>query len=133
MDKDNRIAIDLLSLKEGNEYDLDFELTEKEMKYFPNLLSLNDSVFVLDVIALGALTTVSISVNGDITLLDAHDQKERDYHLDDSVELTISTEDEENSDLLPDEDGLYDLRGSILALLFNAIPQNYSEVPLKRI
>ena len=121
MDKDNRIAIDLLSLKEGNEYDLDFELTEKEMKYFPNLLSLNDSVFVLDVIALGALTTVSISVNGDITLLDAHDQKERDYHLDDSVELTISTEDEENRDFFMDEEGLYDFRGFMFVVILNDI------------
>ncbi len=133
MIKENRIAIDLLSLKEGDAYDLDFELTEKEKKYFPNLLSLNDSSYVLEVLSLGKLSSLVVSVVGDVTLLDAHDGAERTYHLDDSVEITIATDDDENSDILPDDDGLYDLRGSILAILFNSIPQNYSEVPLTKI
>ncbi len=133
MKKEDRIAIDLLSLEEGNEYDLDFELTEKEKKYFPNLLSINDTTFVLRVLSLGKLSSLVLLVEGDITLTDAHDLSERSYHLDDSVEITIATDNEDNSDILPDEDGLYDLRGSLLALLFNDIPQNYSEVPLTKI
>ncbi len=133
MVKEDRIAIDLLSLKEGNVYDLDFELTDKEKKYFPNLLSLNDTAFALEVLSLGKISSLVVTVNGDITLLDAHDLSQRAYHLDDSVEITIATDNEDNSDLLPDDDGLYDLRGSLLALLFNDIPQNYSEVPLTKI
>lgn len=131
--EDNRIALDLSTLKEGHEYDLDFCLTEKEKSYFPNLLSLGDTAFVLEVVSLGAISSFVLSGEGDILLQDAHDLAERCYHLSDSVEITIQPSDEENSDILPDADGLYDFRGAILALLFNTIPQNYSEVPLTKI
>lgn len=133
MIKEDRIAVDLLSLKEGEAYDLDFELTENEKKYFPNLLSLNDTSFVLEVVSLGKLCSLVVYVDGDITLRDAHDNSERAYHLEDNVEIAIDTDNDENSDILPDDDGLYDLRGSVLAVLFNSIPQNYSEVPLTKI
>lgn len=131
--EDNRIALDLSTLKEGHEYDLPFSLTDKEKGYFPNLLSLGDTSFVLMVQSLGTISSFVLKGVGVLLLQDAHNLEERNYSFSDSVEITIQSSDEENSDILPDSDGLYDFRGAILALLFNAIPQNYSEVPLTKI
>lgn len=130
---ENRIAVDLSQLSDNTEYDLDFQLTDKEKKYFPNLISLGDLKFYMSVISSGTLYSLVIHEEGEIKLSDCHDMTEKTYPLNDEVEVIINPSDEENSDVLADDDGLYDLRGSILALLFNTIPQNYSEVPLTKI
>lgn len=133
MNEDNRIAFDPSLVKDGEEYNIDFALTEKEKKYFPNLISMDSLVFTLAVEGTSAIMHLLISCSGTVVLSDAHDGKERTLEVMDTVDVTIDPSNDENSDILPDEDGLYDLRGSVLALLFNCIPQNYSEVELTRI
>lgn len=131
-DEEIRIVFDPSLVKDGEEYNIDFSLTEREAKYFPYLISMDDVVFTLVVEGTSTIMHLILSCSGNVVLKDAHNGEKRVVPLVDSVDITLDPHDPENSDLVPDDDGLYDLRGSILALLFNSIPNNYSEVELTR-
>jgi hypothetical protein len=133
--KDLRIPLNLAEYHSAAEEEipLDFALSDSERQSFPNLLSIADLALYASLSGASNLYTVTVFAKGTVTLRDAHDGKERTVPIDDSVDAAILPNDEENSDLLPDPDGTYDLRSTILALLFDAIPKNYSEVPLRRI
>lgn len=132
-EEDIRIVFDPSQVKIGEEYNVEFALTTKEKSYFPFLDNIDDLHFTLSVEGTSEVMHLPISCAGIVHLFDAHDGEKCDVELEDSVDVIIDTSHDENSDILPDEDGLYDLRGSILALLFNTIPQNYSEVELTRV
>ncbi|MDD6241231.1 MAG: hypothetical protein PUA93_06610 [Eubacteriales bacterium] len=117
----------------GEEFTLPYSLTEKESRNFPNLVDFGDLVFSGILENSGNLSTLTLFLKGTIHLKDVHDFQVKPFSIDDEVDLTLSPDDPENSDLLPEEEGSYDLKGSFLALLFDAIPSNFSTVPLKRV
>jgi hypothetical protein len=135
MNKDLRIPLDLASFSgEEEELDLDFDLTDDEKKAFQNVLDFKEIVLKGYLSGADNLYKLTLTCKGSILLRDGHDFKRKDlYSLDDQVDLTIDHIDEENSDIHPEPDGSYDLRSSLIALLYDAIPKNYSEIPLKKI
>lgn len=131
----DRIPLNLSDYAKEGSYDipLPFALTEKEVKYFPNLVDLGDLAFEAKLVNARSVYSLTLTGNGTIHLKDAHDFKTKPFKVEEEVDLTLSPDDPENTDLETDDDGIYDLRGSLLALLFDAIPKNFSTVPLKRI
>ena len=135
MKNEYRIPFDLNSYLNKNITDFeitDFKFNDDEMKYVPNFISMHEAIIYVHIINAMNVFTLTFSVEGNCLLSDAHNHEEIEYELDDSVDILIDRDNSENSDLLPDEDGIYDLRGCILALLFDAIPKNFSLVPLER-
>ena len=130
---ENRIIFDPSQAKDDEYFDVDFTLTENEKNYLMNLHSLEDCVFSVHVHEASSIYHLDISVEGNAVLVDAHNGELIDFPLEDSVEVVIDLNDPDSSDIEADEDSLFDLRGSFLALLYNIIPQNYSTVPLTRI
>lgn len=133
---ENRIPLDIrdYSHTSHDEFDIEgFEFTPSEHKYVPNFVDMGDCVIHVEVLNAISMMTLTLSLEGACHLRDEHDGSIIEYELEDSVDVIIAPESEEDNDIEPDEDGVYDLRGSILALLFDAIPKNYSEVPLKKI
>ncbi|MFA6861354.1 MAG: hypothetical protein WCR56_03125 [Bacilli bacterium] len=132
---DLRIPLDLSGFEgEESELNLGFELTSDEKKSFHNVIDFKDLNIQGFLSGASDLYTVKLVCSGQVKVLDAHDPKRVDeIDLDDETEITIDPHDEENSDVQADKDGVYDLRSSIIALLFDAIPKNYSEIPLKKI
>ena len=131
-----RIPFDLKELNHKGELDFeidDFSFTEEEMKYVPYFKDMGDAYIHVDVFNAHSIVTLTLTVLGNCHLIDAHDGSTIEFPLEDSVDVVINPENEEENDIDPDEDGIYDLRGSILALLFDAIPKNYSLVPLTKI
>ena len=133
---DNRIPFDVREFNRKNSSSFvidDFSFTSDELRYVPNFHSMNEAKIHISVLNAGSMMTLTLSVEGNCKLIDAHDGAIIDYELDDSVDVIIAPENEEECDIFPDDDGIYDLRGSILALMFDAIPKNYSLVPLKKV
>ncbi len=132
----NRIPFDVREYNRKNistfEID-DFEFTVDELKYVPNFHSMDKAKISISVLNAGSMMTLSLTVFGECKLVDSHDGNIIPYELDDSVDVIIAPDNEEENDIFPDDDGIYDLRGSVLALLFDAIPKNYSLVPLKKV
>lgn len=136
MKDDSRILLDLSSTNKdvGNVYEIDFELTDEEKKSFPSVISFESLVVEEELVSTNYIYVVNLRVYGKVILLDSHDPKNHiPYEFDDDMDITVSPLDLDNSDILPDSDGQYDLRGSILALLFDAIPLSYSETELTKI
>lgn len=136
MKDDNRILLDLTNVNKdiGFVYELDFTLTEEELKSFPSVVSFEELVVEESLVSADYYYVVNLRVYGSVTLLDSHDPKKTlPYEFDDDMDITVAIEDLDNSDILPDKDGEFDLRGSILALLFDAIPLSYSETELTKI
>lgn len=136
IDKENRIPFDLRSFqsKKNSSFEIqNFSFTEAEKRYVPNFNSLDKAKIHVSVINAGDMFTLTFDVYGECSLIDAHDSSIIPYILDDSVDVIIAPNSEEENDIFPDEDGIYDLRGSVLALLYDAIPKNYSLVELTKI
>ncbi len=133
-EKDERILLDLgqYNVSEGD-IPLDYSMNEREKKNFPDLVSMDDLELTAHISGASDLYTLTLSAEGTITVRDVHDGKHKKLDIEDSMEATIAPKDPDNSDLLPEPDGNYDLRSAILALLFDCIPTNYSSVPLKRV
>lgn len=130
---DNRIVFDPTRMSYSEEeYQLDFTLTEEEKKSFPNLVSMDDVKYFLKAEEASGYYSLNLRAVGDVILKDSHNGEERTIRLDDDADITLVPSKPEESDLEPDADGVYDLRGSILAILFNAIPKNYSTVILSK-
>lgn len=132
---ENRIPLDVRDFQNSASFDFDipdFQFTKKESGYVPEFLSMHEAVLHVQGHNAGHMISLTISVEGKCLLRDAHSHKEVEYPLSDSVDVLLHSENEEENDILPDKDGIYDLRGSVLALMFDAIPKNYSEVPLER-
>ena len=83
-------------------------------------------------VSAGNTFALTIFCNGKVKRKDSHDLSLLTLPIQDEIELVLSP-DKEVSDIERDKDGNYDLRGSILTLLRNAIPQNYSKTKLKKI
>lgn len=131
----NRIPFDVRDYQNASGFSFDiegFQFTDEEHNYVPNFLSMHEALLHVEGHNAGHMVSLTLSVEGKCLLKDAHTHKEVEYPLDDSVDILFHSENEDENDILPDKDGIYDLRGSVLALLFDAIPKNYSEVPLQR-
>ena len=62
-------------------------------------------------------------LNGKAILIDARDISKRiEYPFNNEVDYQIVLNDENESDILPDENGKYDIRTAFLALIYDAIP-----------
>lgn len=133
--EDNRILLDIRKFADSNFKDLpvDFTLTEAEKKAFPNLIEFTSLDISAKVTAANEYFTVSLFAKGEAKVKDAHGGEIRTLPIEDGVDVLIAPSDLEQSDILPDVDGVYDLRGSILAVLFDAIPDTYSETPFERV
>lgn len=135
-EKKNRIPFDLKEItSDGNfEFEIEnFAFTDEELKYLPYFKDMGDAYIHVSVFNAHSMVTLTLTVLGPVHLVDSHDGSIIEYDLDDSVDVVINPENDEENDIMPDEDGIYDLRGSILALLFDAIPKNYSLVPLTKV
>jgi hypothetical protein len=132
--KDLRVILNLAQMPSAAEEEIpiDFTLTETEKKSFFSLVDCGTLEIRGILTGSNDLYRLVLKADGDITLKDAHDGKEKPFTVKDEIELAIDPFDEENSDLMKDKDGNYDLRGSILALLYDAIPRTFSTVPLTR-
>lgn len=131
---ENRIPFDVRDFNKKNQAEFtieDFAFTQEELKYIPNFVSLDEAQIFVSVLNAGNMITLTLHVEGNCLLKDAHNGEEIPYDLSDSVDVIIAPDNQEENDIFPDSDGIYDLRGSVLALLFDAIPKNYSEVPLE--
>lgn len=128
---DIRIPLVLNSSDKANQQvELDIELTDDEKKAFINRVDEFQSIHVsYSLSGNQSCFVVYLSLNADIDYIDAHDTNRIDeLEIENEVELTILPKDAENSDIVPDKDGIYDLRPSILGLLYSSIPNNYSEI-----
>lgn len=116
--------------KNNQQVELDIELTEDEKKAFSNTVDEFQSIHVsYSLSGNQSCFVVYLSLNADIDYIDAHDTTRIDeLEIENEIELTILPNDEENSDIVKDKDGIYDLRLSILGLLYSSIPNNYSEI-----
>lgn len=133
---EKRIPFDLREMTKKNQTSFeieDFSFSEDEKRYIPYFHDLFETRIFVDVLNAGNLITLTLTIDGKCHLVDSHDGSIVEYELDDNVDVLLGSEKEEENDLFPDEDGIYDLRGSILALFYDAIPKNYSNVPLTRI
>lgn len=130
-----RIPFDLREYinRSSSSFDIDFSFTDEEKKYLTNLSSMDDCLIHVDVINSNSIFNLTLTSSADVYLIDSHNGEVVKYELDDNVDITINLNDDNDSDILPDNDGIYDLRPCVLALLYNAIPKNYSTIPLKRI
>ncbi len=128
--KDDRI---LFSPKTGKgNFSLSFSLSEEEKKLFPLLVSLEDFSLRGRVLSSKDTYALTLSCKGRAKRKDSHDFSLVTIPFSDEIELTLSP-DKEISDIERDKEGNYDLRGSILTLLRNAIPKNYSKTRLTKI
>lgn len=118
--------------KEGKEFAIPFALSDKEKAIFPLLVSADKLALKGKAVAANNTYALTISCQGTAIVKDAHDLTPLSLPIKDEIELVLSP-DKEVSDIERDKDGNYDLRGSILTLLRNAIPQNYSKTKLKKV
>ena len=108
-------------------------LTEEERRYFPNLVSLEDCLLEADILGAAPVFEAHVLLTGHATLHDGHDGSLVGLDIDDGVDLVLDLRNPDDSDLVPEKDGGYDLRGTFLSLLHDAVPSNYSKVPLRRV
>lgn len=114
-------------------YNIPFKFTDSEKNVIGNLYDDSDLQIYMDVFPNTDKFSIILHCKGILKLIDSHTLDIVDYSLNDSVDLNIFLNDEKNSDIEKDQDGYYSLRGSILALLYSAIPQNYSLTKLSKI
>ena len=111
----------------------DVGLTAEERKAFVNLLDFADGQLDVSLVGKSPVFQAHVLLSGNALVRDSHDGKERALPIEDGVDLVLDTKDDEESDLPLERDGTFHLRGTFLSLLHDAIPANYSEVPLTRI
>lgn len=128
--RENRIEFDPRLYTKGASYSFNFEFTDEEKNYVKQFSSFLDTEIDVNISSYGDIYHIELSIDGPIELLDFHTAKTITYEINDSVEVIVNLENPEESDIEVDEDGIYDLRGCVLALLYNAIPKNYSESEL---
>ena len=134
MEKENRIIFlpGSPNTKLNVPIDVDFFLTDEERAKFTNVEDFNELSVQETISGNKDCYVIRLDLYALVDLIDDHDNDRIDeIEINDDVEVTILPGDNESSDIVPDKDGAYDLRGSILALLFSAIPSNYSEVEFK--
>lgn len=115
-------------------FPVDFQITEEERKHCVNVYDFPSIEVVETITGNKDCYLIRFDLTAVVDLVDSHDPDRIDeIEVSDSVEITLLPGDDENSDIQPDQDGIYDLRGPILALLYSCIPENYSEVELKKV
>lgn len=130
---DNRVLfIPSPSKKTSSSFPIPFALTEEEKSNFPLLVSIDGLKREGKAVLAGNSYSLTLSCHGKVKVKDSHDLSVLTLPIKDDIELVLSS-DKEISDIERDKDGNYDLRGSVLTLLRNAIPQNYSKTKLKKI
>lgn len=105
-------------------------LTEEERRFFPNVQSLDSLLLTARILGQPPVYEAKLSLSGKAVLRDAHDGSSIPLDIDEEVDVVLDESEPENSDLLPEKDGRYDLRGTFLGLLHDALPASYSCVPL---
>ena len=117
----NAIILDLTSVGNKSEYlEFPFELLDEEKdRLFKDVKSI-DEIYVSGYL-LGAsnIYNLKLMIQGQATLLD-----DKKIDLENDVDIVIDLKDINNSELIPLDDGKYDLRGEILALLYDSIAKN---------
>ena len=134
MDWENRIVFlpGNPGRKMNEPFDVDFFLTDEERAKFKNVEDFDELSIQETITGNKDCYLIRLDLFAVVDLIDDHDPDRIDeIEVRDDVEITLLPGDDSASDVLPDKDGAYDLRGSILALLFSAIPSSYSEVDLK--
>ena len=129
---ENRIPFSVATAKAGTRVEIDLGFSSDDQNYLKNVVSLEDCSFYYDVLCLGEVSDLVLHVEGTALLRDEHTLEEVPYEIEDEVELALDSIHLEESDLEPDEDGIYDLRPAFLGILYNAIPLSYSEVEYER-
>ena len=117
----NAIILDLTSAGNKSEYlEFPFELLDEEKdRLFKDVKSI-DEIYVSGYL-LGAsnIYNLKLMIQGQATLLD-----DKKIDLENDVDIVIDLKDINNSELIPLDDGKYDLRGEILALLYDSVAKN---------
>lgn len=112
-----------------------FKPTKEECSPRPSVKSFGENgclEVVCKVKPLDNCFLVHVSLKGAVDLLDDHDLTLKRLKLEEEADLSLS-EDPEMADVLPDKDGRFDLKPTLLALFYDAIPPVYSTVPLTKI
>lgn len=135
MVNDTRIPFVLGSKNQKLNEPIEFEvtLTDEEKDEMKGLVKEFSPISVIETIT-GSQDcfVITLEIEADIDYIDSHDINRIDeLIISNDAEITILPNDSENSDILPDKDGIYDLRPVILALVSSSIPNNYSEVESK--
>lgn len=75
---------------------------------------------------------VDLILKGNVSIIDDHDLQLKELPVEEDATLSLSS-DPEMADILPSSDGTFDLRPTLLALFYDAVPAVYSTVPLTKI
>ncbi len=118
---------------EGSSVSFDVSLAEEEGKGFPNILAFQDGRLDVTIVGKNPVYEASVVLTGVAIVRDGHDGSERELPIQDDVQLVLDVKDMEASDIPMEKDGHFDLRGTFLSLLHDAVPPNYSAVPLTRV
>lgn len=112
-----------------------FKPTEKECEPRPSLKNLGENGCLevqVKVKPLDGFILARIRLDGEVNVIDDHSFELKSIIIEEDAELSLSS-DPEMADIMPDADGRYDLRPTILALFYGAVPNVYSTVPLSTI
>lgn len=117
----NAIILDLTSAGNKSEYlEFPFELLDEEMdRLFKDVKSIDEIYVSGHLLGASNIYNLKLMIQGQATLLD-----DKKIDLENDVDIVIDLKDINNSELIPLDDGKYDLRGEILALLYDSVAKN---------
>ena len=129
---DNKIYIDFNLAKNSKESDVfDIKLTSDEESVISNLDHFEKIEAYYTINGSDSFYNGECFIKGICYLKDARDiSKVIKYPFENDVDFQIQLDDLDNSDLLPENDGNFDIRTVILALIYDAIPSFYTESEL---
>lgn len=130
---DEKIYIDFNLAKTSKESEVfDIELTEPEKSVISNLDHFEHIEAYYTINGSDNFYHGDCYIKGLCYLIDSRDiSKKVPYEFNNDVDYQIQIDDEENSDLLPEDNGKYDMRTVILALIYDAIPSFYTDTKLE--
>lgn len=132
--KDEKIYIDFSLINKSKQSQLfNITLSDDEKSIFSNLDHFEklDGYYTIDSND-SNLYYGNCYLNGLAVLIDARDiSKKIEYSFNNEVDYQIVLNDENESDILPDENGKYDIRTAFLALIYDAIPPFITNSELK--
>lgn len=112
-----------------------FKPTPEECAPRPSLKDLGENgclEVAVRVKPLDGFILARINMDGIVDVIDDHDMLPKPIEIHEDAELSLSS-DPEMADIMPDPDGRYDLRPTMLALFYDAVPNVYSTVPLTKL
>ena len=112
---------------------VDLLLTEEEKKRLIGVYDVTNISCSYKLTGNGQFYSIEIFAEADFTVLDNHTFQKVIVHVADDADLSLDTDNPENSDIAKGYDGYYDLRPAFLALIFSMAPLDYSSQPLNKI